>query len=284
MFTRCPKCKEVHPLTAAVLSRSTGLVQCGKCDRIFNALSFLSDDWHASQTFKPVENTGSELPVLGGRRRRNVRQIVNNPEAGTPAEPGENEAAVLTTESLVGTQSDDPKQTDSDTLTGVSAEKRKAGQSHNRLWGLGAVIVLLATVVNVGWTFRDHWLQQPAVHQWALNNGWIAPEKPQGIYKSPAEIQLVSRDMHIHPTRTGILVLSVTFVNLAQQTQAFPVLRITLLDGGNLPIAQRRLQPVEYLRAGANMNAGLAPDVFLPVLLELADPGEQAVGFEIEFL
>ena len=31
-------------------------------------------------------------------------------------------------------------------------------------------------------------------------------------------------------------------------------------------------------------QAGLATDVYLPVLLELGDPGEQAVGFEIQFL
>ena len=288
MFTRCPKCKEVHPLTAAVLSRSTGLVQCGKCDRIFNALSFLSDDWHASRTFKPVENTGTELPILGGRKRPAVRQVISEPATALQAGPGENEDGSQTashpTDGATGSQPDDPGQTDSGAINEASSEKRKAGQSYSRLWGLAAAILLVATVVNVAWTFRDYWLQQAIVHQWALNNGWIAPEKLPGMYKSPADIQLVSRDMHTHPTRTGILVLSVTLVNLAQQTQAFPVLRITLLDAGNQPIAQRRLQPAEYLRPGADINAGLAADVFLPVLLELADPGEQAVGFEIEFL
>jgi len=90
--------------------------------------------------------------------------------------------------------------------------------------------------------------------------------------------------MHSHPTRAGILVLSLTFVNLAQRPQMFPTLEITLLDGSNQPIAQRRFQPTDYLRNGADTESGLATDVFLPVLLELGDPGERAVGFEIQFL
>jgi len=57
-----------------------------------------------------------------------------------------------------------------------------------------------------------------------------------------------------------------------------------LLDVANQPVAQRRLQPVDYLRPGTDTSTGLAPDVYLPVLLELGDPGKQAVGFEIRFL
>lgn len=329
MFTRCPKCKEVHPLTASVLSRSTGLVQCGRCNRIFNALSFLSDDWHASQTFKPEDSSGGELPVLGGRSKRNVRKVANTPAVEASAKQATTAAnqssadqnglsqgasseaeANLTngdptghnqdgSENQIAGQTDSTseslatdaamldqvaEQADEDSDGDQQAADSKPGLMSNKLWLMGTLVLLLITVINVGWTFRDRLLANPTVHQWLQDHNWVEADKPKGMLKSPADIQLVSRDMHTHPTRTGILVLSVTFVNLAQQTQAFPVLRITLLDAGNQPIAQRRLQPIEYLRAGANVEAGLAPDVFLPILLELADPGEQAVGFEIEFL
>jgi hypothetical protein len=89
--------------------------------------------------------------------------------------------------------------------------------------------------------------------------------------------------MHTHPTRTGILVLSLTFVNLAEQVQAYPEMEITLLDASNQQVAKRRFPPTDYLRAGTDTSSGLAADVYLPVLLELGDPGEQAVGFEIAF-
>lgn len=266
MFTRCPKCKTVHPLTAASLSRSTGLVQCGRCERIFNALSFLSDDWHGAQPVKAAEATDGQLPVLGGHGRRQKPRKTSAPPVDDNALAGNKDSASGLADSI--------------------QKPAAKGSPQGWLWGTLAVTVLLITLANMAWTFKDDWLQRPAIQQWLQQNGWVESrqEQPRGLLKDPARIQLVSRDMHTHPTRTGILVMSVTFVNLAEETQAFPVLRITLLDAGNQAVAQRRFEPEDYLRPGADIQTGLAPDVFLPVLLELVDPGEQAVGFEIEFL
>ncbi|MCP4047132.1 MAG: DUF3426 domain-containing protein, partial [Gammaproteobacteria bacterium] len=133
------------------------------------------------------------------------------------------------------------------------------------------------------WTFRQPILESPTVSAWISQTDWVQTE-PEGLLKDPQQVQLVSRDMHTHPTRSGILVLSLTFVNLGQQSQEFPQLEVTLLDATNQPVARRRLQPADYLRSGADIKSGLAKDVYLPVLLELGDPGEQAVGFEIRFL
>jgi hypothetical protein len=113
--------------------------------------------------------------------------------------------------------------------------------------------------------------------------GWLQIEQG-GLLKDPQNIQLVSHDIHTHPTRSGILVLSLTFVNLAQRQQVFPDLELTLLDSASQPVARRLLQPMDYLRPGVDTRAGFAADVYLPVLLELGDPGEQAVGFEVRFL
>jgi len=126
-------------------------------------------------------------------------------------------------------------------------------------------------------------MNNPRVSAWMKQDDPMQIEE-QGLLKDPQHIQLVSRDMHTHPTRAGILVLSLTFVNLAERNQVYPELEITLMNGTNQPVAQRRLQAADYLRPGADTQAGLAADVYLPVLLELGDPGDQAVGFEIRFL
>jgi hypothetical protein len=145
------------------------------------------------------------------------------------------------------------------------------------------VLLVLVTMANSVWTFREPLLELPAINAGLKQAGWLQPER-EGLLKDPQQVQLVSRDMHTHPTRSGILVLSLTFVNLAQHSQVFPVLEITLLDVANQPVARRQLQPADYLRPGADTKSGLVTDVYLPVLLELGDPGDQAVGFEIQFL
>jgi len=150
-------------------------------------------------------------------------------------------------------------------------------------WSLATVVLVVLTIAHITWTFRQPLLDMPQINTWMKQTGWLQVEQ-EGLLKDPQLIQLVSRDMHTHPTRSGILVLSLTFVNLASRNQVFPELEVTLMDASSQPVAQRRLQPAEYLRPGADIQTGLAADVFLPVLLELGDPGDQAVGFEIRFL
>ena len=167
-----------------------------------------------------------------------------------------------------------------------SAENKTASGFKQKLfstWGLAAVALVLLTMANLFWSFHDPLLQSPVLSSLLEKSGFLQQE-PEGPLKTPEHLQLVSRDMHTHPTRSGILVLSLSFVNLAQHTQVFPVLEITLLDVANQPIAQRRFQPADYLRTGSDLEFGLATTVLMPVLLELADPGAQAVGFEIQFL
>lgn len=247
MFARCPQCKTVHPLKAAQLSHAHGLVQCGACGRTFSALSFLFDEWPAGQAYRPVKDASARAPVLGAARPA----VETDPQAVNAAQGG---------------GSDQP------------------GSRPRRLyWGLAVAMLVLLTLANTAWTFRATLAENPVISAWLQTTGWLQTE-PDTLLQNPLQLQLVSRDMHAHPTRSGILVLSITIVNLAQHNQVYPVLEITLLDAVNQAVARRRLQPADYLRPGADIGAGLAPDVYLPVLLEFSDPGMQAVGFEIRFL
>jgi len=243
MFTRCPQCKTVHPLSAALISHARGLVKCGQCEKTFSALSFLFDEWPAGEAHRPASGPDMILPLLG--------RVVKVDAGHTPRQSKE----------------PDP----------VDIKPRQWA------WSLATALLVLLTIANLTWTFREPLLDQPRLSAWMKQAGWLQVEET-GLLKDPQQIQLVSRDMHTHPTRSGILVLSLTLVNLAQRAQVFPELEITLLDVANQPVAQRRLQPEDYLRQGADTKAGMAAEVYLPVLLELGDPGDQAVGFEIRFL
>ncbi len=245
MFTRCPQCKTVHPLTAALVSHAHGSVRCGQCGKTFSALSFLFDDWPSGQAHRPATGPNTGPPVL--RSVKNSNDSANN-STFESSDPGE-----------------------------------KRNRPNHLAWSMATTLLVLITIANTSWTFRQPLLENPAINAWLKQAGWLQVEE-DGLLKDPHQIQLVSRDIHTHPTRSGILVLSLTFVNLAQRSQVFPELELTLLDAASQAIARRRLQPSDYLRPGADTEAGLATEVYLPVLLELGDPGEKAVGFEIQFL
>jgi predicted Zn finger-like uncharacterized protein len=245
MYTRCPQCKTVHPLTTLLISHSRGLVQCGQCSCTFNVLDFLFDDWPSGRAHGSVNNPDIAPPVLGATK-----------EAAGSA-------------SIMSARTDAPADTNQ--------------QPSRFTWRQAIVLLVLVTTVNAVWTFREPLLEIPLVSAGLEKVGWLTADQ-NGLLKDPQQIQLVSRDMHMHPTRTGVLVLSLTIINLAPRSQVFPDLEVTLLDADSEPVAQRRLQPADYLRPDTDIRAGLAADVYLPVLLELGDPGQQAVGFEIRFL
>ena len=245
MYTRCPQCKTVHPLGAALVSHARGLVQCGQCGRVFSALSFLYDDWPSGEAHGPAKGPNAGTPILGAAHKDQEEHLNTKPESEEAVKPGVSLKTVA--------------------------------------WSVATVLLVLLTIANTAWTFREPVMKIPMVNSWVNKSGWLQVEQ-EGLLKDPRQIQLVSRDIHAHPTRSGILILNLTFVNLAQRIQVYPELELTLLDAANLPVARRRLQPGDYLRTGAVIKDGLAADVYLPVLLELGDPGEHAVGFEIRFL
>jgi len=77
--------------------------------------------------------------------------------------------------------------------------------------------------------------------------------------------------------------ISASVRNDAGFAQPWPVLTITLSNAQGRRIAMRRLQPAEYLDDAAILRHGLAPGGSAVLLLEVEDPGDKAVAFEIGF-
>lgn len=253
MFTRCPNCQAVHALNASVLAHAEGRVRCGICEHEFPALSFLFDHWPDSDSAPPTRNPDAGPPLLGGENREPVE--ASNPE---PPLPGQPQAG--------------PVKDEARSSTGVS----------RRTWLWVLSLVLLATAINIGWTFREPLLEIPKVKAFLVRIG-LLEEQLAGPFRDLSKLHLVSRDLHRHPTRAGMLALSITFVNRAPQSQPYPNIEIILSDAANQPLARREFLPSEYLSEMAVVPAGLSPSVHVPVLLEFADPGTAATGFEINF-
>ncbi len=150
-------------------------------------------------------------------------------------------------------------------------------------WLALSLLLALGTLVHLGWTFRadiDTWPQAQAL----LQHFQLVQAEPDLSFRDTGQLHVVSRDLHAHPTRAGVLVLSATFVNHAERAQSWPVLELTLLDLAGKPVARRDFTATEYLPGRGSDSDLLRSRVHVPVLLEFASPGERAVGFEIRFL
>jgi hypothetical protein len=152
---------------------------------------------------------------------------------------------------------------------GEGGEDQGARRSKKLLraaWITAAIALLILVTV-----FLADFFQQPLLNS------------PTASLRDLDQIQLLSRDMRSHPTQPDTLSLSLTIVNRAPRSQAFPGLEVILLDSSGQTLTSRLFEPGEYLAGDANIETGMTPEAYLHIKLDLADPGRQAVGFELHF-
>jgi hypothetical protein len=231
----------VHVLNAALLAAAGGTVRCGNCNREFNILAFLFDQWPDTDSMPTDTGLHGVLPVLGQPQTM----------AATTAPPEE--------------------------------EQTPLAEDPNRVaWMAIFALLLVITISNLAWTFREPLMKNSGVRHFLSATGVLEPVvEPE--FRDVSRLHLVSRDMHRHPTREGVLSLSITFVNRAESAQAYPQLEVTLIDTASSPLARRKFTVAEYLPSAYGAATGLVPNVHVPVLLEFADPGADATGFELRF-
>jgi len=149
-------------------------------------------------------------------------------------------------------------------------------------WIVVLSVLSVATVANLAWTFREALLADGEVRRFLEDAGLREPAAGEPFHDLQT-LHLVSRDMHRHPQRAGMLALSIVFVNRAGREQPYPSIEVTLTDAANRPLAHRLFEPAEYLQGGRLPGEWLPPDVHVPVLLEFTDPDGGAVGYELNF-
>jgi predicted Zn finger-like uncharacterized protein len=250
MFTRCPACHTVHPLNAALLAQGAGKYRCGKCHKVSDALDSLFDEWPDAGASAA---TKGEIPELG------ISIDLNTPrDAEFSAE-----------------QNSDDEQD-----AGESGVGRK-GKLASIAWTIAALALLIVTVINFTDVFKKP-LQENASLQEGLVKIGVKESVPATPYRDLSKIQLITSEMRNHPGRKDALRLSATIVNQASRRQAYPVLEVILMDSGGEALASRQFKPAEYLAEDADIQDGMTPQAYLSVVLDLADPGNQAVGFEFK--
>jgi predicted Zn finger-like uncharacterized protein len=80
----------------------------------------------------------------------------------------------------------------------------------------------------------------------------------------------------------GALRLRASVVNQAHRSQPYPLLRVTLEDRFGAKVSRREFTPAEYLPGRTAPHQLLAPGARADADLKLADPGREAVGFELD--
>lgn len=100
-----------------------------------------------------------------------------------------------------------------------------------------------------------------------------------------ASSSLYSQELLIrsHPRMKGALELSFIFRNDADTAQPFPGLELSFKDPANTLLANRLLLPADYLPPELRPLTAMPAHSSVQVMLELVDPGAEAVNYTIAF-
>lgn len=175
-------------------------------------------------------------------------------------------------------------------VTRGQLDRRPRGAAHaapeskgTLAWTLATLLLLAFIVIQYGYFMRNDLARFPQLRPWLEKicdlTGCTIP-----LMYTPHLIKLVSRDIRSHPTESDALQVRARILNEAPYPQAYPVLSVELSDINGKVIASRFFQPKEYLPAGIDIEAGIAPKAQADIHLDLLDPSHAAVGFEFAFL
>lgn len=149
------------------------------------------------------------------------------------------------------------------------------------LWGSGILLMLAVLALQYLYYHRLTLVVnpqlRPVLEQMCQFTGCQLPPR-----RDLTNIELGNHLVQNHPRYANSLLITATLINHADFTQPFPIVEVVMTDLDQKVIAQRRFKPEQYL-AGENASRGFSPDTEVPLMLEVLDPGKNAVGFEFKF-
>ena len=261
MYAQCPDCLTVFSMDAELLAQARGHVVCGHCQAQFDALVNLSSQLPPEpfQHLPAREASGRPPRVESAVYRPRPEPVFAEVSATTDGE-------------------------DFTRLTFSPRFAREARQPASRRWPwlLACLVLLLLLCAQLAWAKRDALVADATTGPWLRQLcGGLGCRLP--LVQDGHRLRLLARDVQAHPSVPGALLISATVRNDAGFDQPWPVVSVTLSDVDGKRLAMRRLRPAEYLGDGTAQERGLPAGGNAALVLEVEDPGNKAVAFEIGF-
>ncbi|HWU34240.1 MAG TPA: zinc-ribbon and DUF3426 domain-containing protein [Methylovorus sp.] len=310
LITSCPACSTVFHVKPEQLSLRRGIVRCGECQHVFNALDHLHEaeagsfpEAVAPEAVAP-EVVVPEVVVPEVVVPEVVVPEVVVPEAVVPEavvpeavvpEAVVPEAVVpeaVTPEVVVPAAhlqapshaaAHIPVQPAWQDAAPRSKLQTITIQPRTFPWlsGILALLLLLAIVLQLAYFQRNAlalaWPGSKPYFQQACAMLNCTIELPKDASKLVIDDANLLEDSEYE----GLLVLTSTLVNQAQHVQAYPRLELTLTDANDQPVLRRTFKPAEYLPAGVVQENGIAAGKELPIKLLITADHQNVSGYRL---
>jgi predicted Zn finger-like uncharacterized protein len=256
VFTYCPNCSVVFEVSAAQLSCAAGKVRCGECRNVFMATRHLYNDLASARAAMDVDEDGAGEAV---------------------AEPLADYVPLPDVEQQIEAE-----------IPLVAPRRERGWDQH--AFSLREVfngLLILVLLVLLGTQYV--WFNRDTLAAHAVWRPWVdrvcnVLDCALPLRADISQLAIINRDVRQHPVAENALLINASFENRADFVQPYPVFEISFTDTSGNPVAARRFQPSEYLADKTLFARGLPAATPVQVVLEIMDPGDQAISFQFGFL
>ena len=246
MYTQCSHCRAVFRVTMKELTAAQGLLRCGECDTIFDAMKALS-------TTLPDERLGG---IDSSRDISGEPRVHPLPFDGSPASSNHKT----------------PK---------TPPSSRRPAKSRKFLY-LSLLALCLLLLIQLFYSYRTKLLEHPTTREATQKIcSWVGCQLENVRHLD--QIKLLSHTVYTHPNTPNVLIINTSIQNNAANPQPYPLLEVSFLNQKAEIVALRRFAPEEYLSKAqqAKLMPPKTPEEFS---LNIEDPGKDAVRFQLRFL
>jgi predicted Zn finger-like uncharacterized protein len=253
--------------------------------------SFEEHEFSSASQSSDATGSSEELDASSDSEMIDLSEFVEEESAGTQSEDNaslqDDSLAVETTgrskrrnwlRRSTHTNGDD--QFIANELAALSIINKPKRATRRRMWTVASVALVLVWVIQIVHHHRDDLVRNASIGS-TVTRVYHA----LGLTLTPrwdlAAYELQQWGVVSDPKLPETLRVRASVTNRAQFSQPYPLIRLELQDRWGAPVAMRVFDTEDYLPEKSNANRLLAPKQRANAEIVIADPGADAVGFQI---
>ncbi len=167
-------------------------------------------------------------------------------------------------------------------LTAVLERKHSPARPRRSIaWSIGGLLLFLVLLAQLAHYFRQDLARNPQIGP-VLKDIYSRIGRPLSPNWDLAAFELRQWGNGDTPDANGQLAVRASLSNRANFAQPHPILRLELDNRFGEAIAVRDFEPAEYLKDASEASRMLGPGASAEAELLLADPGRDAVGYQLD--
>jgi len=260
-ITQCPQCGTNFKITLEQRNAHRGLVRCGRCQTVFNAVENLY-----------TEPQQLDLPLV-------LDEIADYTGMYASYEAGAEKSSSVSISPQAAARLANDFSHIPDVY--ITLPAKPASPTQTRLLALGSVLLGLVVLLQFTYFFRVEIAARlpgikPAMTRIcaALNCTLPLPQKIDLI-------TIESSELEADPAQASIITLHALLRSHAPYAMTYPSIELTLTDTQDNAIARRTFGPAEYLAAGENEKSGFPANRETTVKLHLDTTDLKPAGYRL---